>query len=128
MSCERINTAGSIYCVRCGAQGSLRSATPALATEPPAVATEFRQVTFMYVDLVASTELSEILEPEAYSDMILRYRDAVGPAIFGNGGMIVRFTGDGILAYFGYPKAAANDAARAVHAALQTIEALRSEN
>lgn len=78
----------------------------------------------MYVDLVGSTELSEILEPEAYSDAIVRYRDAVGPAIFSNRGTIVRFTGDGILAYFGYPKAAANDAARAVYAALQALEAL----
>jgi class 3 adenylate cyclase len=91
----------------------------------PAAATEFRQITFMYVDLVASTALSEILEPESYSDMILRYRDAVGPAITDNGGLIVHFSGDGILAYFGYPKAASDDAARAVRAGLQAMEALR---
>jgi class 3 adenylate cyclase/tetratricopeptide (TPR) repeat protein len=126
MACERINAAGSNFCVGCGAARSQRDATSVAALRPPHLATEFRQVTFMYVDLVGSTELSGMLEPEAYSDVIVRYRDAVGPRISANGGTIARFTGDGILAYFGYPKAAANDPARAVYAALEAVEALHA--
>ena len=106
---------------------SQRDATSVAALRPPRLATEFRQVTFMYVDLVGSTELSGMLEPEAYSDLIVRYRDAVGPRISANGGTIARFTGDGILAYFGYPKAAAKPTRRALSMpALEAVEALHA--
>ena len=39
-----------------------------------------------------------------------------------HGGFVARFSGDGILLYFGYPTAHENDAERAVRAALEVAE------
>lgn len=37
---------------------------------------ELRRLTFMYCDVVGSTELSGRLEPEAYRELLRAYRDA----------------------------------------------------
>jgi class 3 adenylate cyclase len=41
-----------------------------------------------------------------------------------NGGFVAKYMGDGILAYFGYPKAHEHDAERAVRAGLNLVEAV----
>jgi predicted ATPase len=46
------------------------------------------------------------------------YRRACRKAIEQAGGFVARYLGDGVLAYFGYPRASEDDAERAVHAGL----------
>src|SRR6185312_16416972 len=41
-----------------------------------------------------------------------------------HGGFVAKYIGDGVLAYFGYPKAHEHDAERAIRAALALIEAV----
>src|SRR5689334_9425880 len=66
---------------------------------------ERRQVTVMFSDMVGSTALSAKLDPELFSSLIRRYQDAVAGAIGRYGGFVAKFMGDGVLAYFGYPRA-----------------------
>ena len=43
-----------------------------------------------------------------------------------HGGHIAQYLGDGLLVYFGYPRAHEDDARRAVHAGLEIINAVKA--
>lgn len=79
---------------------------------------ERRQVTVMFADMVGSTALSGKLDPELLGGLIRRYQDAVAGAIGRYGGFVAKFMGDGVLAYFGFPRAFEDAAERAVRAAI----------
>ena len=89
---------------------------------------ERRQITVMFVDLVGSTPLSERLDPEEMRDVLSVFRGASAEVVEAHGGHIPHYIGDGILIYFGYPRAHDDDAARAVRAGLGIIDALRAVN
>ena len=85
---------------------------------------ERRHLTVMFCDLVGSTALSARLDPEDMWEVIRAYRAACARVIAAYDGIIARFVGDGILAYFGYPRAHEDDAERAVRAGLGIIAAI----
>ena len=85
---------------------------------------ERRHLTVMFCDLVGSTALSARLDPEDMWEVIRTYRAACAKVIATYDGIIARFVGDGILAYFGYPRAHEDDAERAVRAGLDIIAAI----
>lgn len=80
---------------------------------------ERRQLTVMFCDLVGSTALSTRLDPEDMRQVIRAYQDACSGAIARYDGFVAKFMGDGILAYFGYPRAHEDDAERSVRAGLE---------
>jgi class 3 adenylate cyclase/tetratricopeptide (TPR) repeat protein len=90
---------------------------PAPAAAEPAGEAERRQVTVMFCDLVGSTALSGAIDPEHLGVLIRRYQNAAAGAIGRYGGFVAKFMGDGVLAYFGFPRAHEDAAERAVHAA-----------
>ena len=96
----------------------------ALPDTKPQDAGERRQLTVMFIDLVGSTALSTQLDPEDMRDVIRAYQNAVSGEIIRFEGHIAKFMGDGLLAYFGWPKAHEDEAERAVRAALAIIEAV----
>ena len=85
---------------------------------------ERRHLTVMFCDLVGSTALSARLDPEDMWEVIRAYRAACARVITTYDGVVARFIGDGILAYFGYPRAHEDDAERAVRAGLDVIAAI----
>ncbi len=85
---------------------------------------ERRQLTVMFVDMVGSTTLSERLDPEELRDLILAYQNAVVAEITRYEGHTARFLGDGVLAYFGWPRALEDAAERAVRAGLAATSAV----
>jgi class 3 adenylate cyclase/tetratricopeptide (TPR) repeat protein len=97
--------------------GSLSSGEKSAAPEE-AGDTERRQVTVMFADMVGSTALSAKLDPEVLGGLIRRYQDAAAGAIGRYGGFVAKFMGDGVLAYFGFPRAFEDAAERAVRAAI----------
>jgi class 3 adenylate cyclase len=107
--------------------GGLPSPTP----EPPETAAsispataERRQLTVMFCDLVGSTALSARLDPEDLRAVIGAYHRCVAAVIGRAGGFVAKYMGDGVLAYFGYPRADEHDAERAVRAGLALVEAV----
>jgi predicted ATPase/class 3 adenylate cyclase len=101
----------------------VRVSSPAASMAPPEP--ERRQLSVMFVDLVGSTALSSRLDPEEMSDLLRRYQGAVTGAIARFEGHIAKYMGDGVLAYFGYPRAHEDEAERAVRAGLAAVEAVR---
>jgi class 3 adenylate cyclase/tetratricopeptide (TPR) repeat protein len=93
------------------------------APAPPRRGAERRQLTVMFIDLVGSTELSQRLDPEELRDVIGAYQSAVSTEITRYEGHVAKLMGDGVLAYFGWPRAHEDDAERAVHAALAAATA-----
>ncbi len=82
---------------------------------------ERRQVTVLFSDMVGSTALSGKIDPELLGGLIRRYQDAAAGAIGRYGGFVAKFMGDGVLAYFGFPRAFEDAAGRAVRAAIDIL-------
>ncbi len=96
----------------------------ALPAETTSAEGERRQLTIMFCDLVGSTELSTRLDPEDLGVIIREFQESCAKVIAQFDGYIAKYMGDGILVYFGYPKAHENEAERAVLSGLGIIEAL----
>lgn len=96
-----------------------------IASPVPPQDAERRHLTVMFCDLVGSTALSARLDPEDMWEVIRAYRAACADVVAAYDGRIARFVGDGILVYFGYPRAHEDDAERAVRAGLDMISAIR---
>jgi len=78
----------------------------------------------MFCDLVGSTALSARLDPEDLRDVIGAYHRAVADVVRSFDGFVAKFMGDGVLVYFGYPRAHEDDAERAVRAGLAVVNAV----
>jgi class 3 adenylate cyclase len=95
---------------------------PAKAADlEPAPDAERRQVTVLFCDMVGSTALSGEVDPEVLGNLIRRYQDVAAGAIGRFGGFVAKFMGDGVLAYFGFPRAFEDAAERAVRAAIAIV-------
>ena len=77
----------------------------------------------MFCDLVGSTALAARLDPEDMHAIIAAYHNCCAALIVSNGGFVAKYMGDGVLAYFGYPRAHEHDAELAVRAGLAIVEA-----
>jgi class 3 adenylate cyclase/tetratricopeptide (TPR) repeat protein len=95
---------------------------------PPQPEAERRLITVMFCDLVGSTALSARLDPEDLREVIGAYHRCCAEAIGRAGGLVAKYMGDGVVAYFGYPAAHENDAERAVRAGLDLAQAVRHLN
>ena len=124
--CASENAPEARFCTQCAAP--LDAAAPIRpVTEPHDPLTgERRHLTVMFCDVVGSTPLSEKLDPEELRDVMQVYQRACVAAITSFDGYVAQYLGDGLLAYFGYPTAHEDDAARAVRAGLAVVEKLRA--
>jgi class 3 adenylate cyclase/tetratricopeptide (TPR) repeat protein/energy-coupling factor transporter ATP-binding protein EcfA2 len=85
---------------------------------------ERRQLTVMFIDLVGSTALSGRLDPEEMGGLLRAFQGAVTGEIARFEGHAAKFMGDGVLAYFGWPRAHEDEAERSVRAGLAISEAV----
>jgi class 3 adenylate cyclase len=67
------------------------------------VAGERRHLTILFCDLVGSTAMAAQLDPEEWRATVAGYQGAAAAAITRFGGEVVRYGGDGIMAFFGLP-------------------------
>jgi class 3 adenylate cyclase/tetratricopeptide (TPR) repeat protein len=82
---------------------------------------ERRQLTVLFCDLVGSTALSARLDPEDLRAVTGAYHRCVAAVIERADGFVAKYMGDGVFAYFGYPRADEHDAERAVRAGLAPL-------
>jgi class 3 adenylate cyclase len=105
-----------------------RPAPMPLFKDPLPDLAERRPITVMFCDLVGSTELAAVLDPEDWRNLVNAYLDEASKAVVSLGGHVLKRLGDGLMALFGYPQAQENDAERAVLAALRVQRALGDLN
>ena len=78
--------------------------------------------TILYADMVASTNLSQHLEPDEVLDIVDLALKRLAEPVEAHGGHVTRFQGDGFKAVFGLPLAHENDPKQAVRAGLEILE------
>jgi adenylate cyclase len=82
-----------------------------------------REITVMFTDIEGFSLLSETMEPELLTSRLSRYFDALGSAISANHGMIDKYIGDSIMAFWNAPEPDPDHIANACRAALQAAVA-----
>ena len=97
-------------------------ATPVGSARSPGDGAERRHLTVMFCDLVGSTALSARMDPEDLREVISTYQKCVAKTVRRFDGFLAKYMGDGVLVYFGYPRAHEDDAERAVRAGLSLVE------
>ncbi|CAN5897757.1 AAA family ATPase [soil metagenome] len=141
--CGRENVRSARFCTNCG--GDLGPTCPHCGFENPPESKfcggcghrlqevhasdaegERRQITVLFCDLVGSTELSQRLDPEDLRDVIAAYQSVCGEAVGTHEGYVAQYLGDGIIVYFGYPRAQEDDAQRAVRCGLDMLRRVRT--
>ena len=86
---------------------------------------ERRQLTVLFCDLVGSTALSQRLDPESLGELLRGYQRTCGAVIDDYNGYVAQYLGDGLMVYFGWPRAHEDDAERAVRAGLEIVQAVK---
>src|SRR5258707_1587399 len=77
----------------------------------------------MFTDIEGFSLLSETMEPELLTSRLSRYFDALGGAISANHGMIDKYIGDSIMAFWNAPEPDPDHIANAGRAALRAAAA-----
>lgn len=114
-NCGAENAADARFCSNCG------HALVARVTVE-----ERRHVTALFADLVASTSLSDQLDPEVVRGFVSHFFGRASDEIRRHGGSVETFSGDAVMALFGLQVAHEDDPERAVRAAFAVLDALRA--
>jgi class 3 adenylate cyclase/tetratricopeptide (TPR) repeat protein len=131
-SCGASNQPGERFCGECAALlgGAGQSAGPGgsgggmAPTGGPAA--ERRLVTVLFADLVGFTPFAEERDAEEVRELLSQYFDLASDIIRRHAGTVEKFIGDAVMALWGAPTAREDDAERAVRAALELVDAVRS--
>ena len=78
----------------------------------------------LFCDVVGSTHLAETLDAEDLRNLLLSFQKVCAEVVQRHEGQIGLFIGDGVTAYFGYPRAHEDSAQRAVQAGLDIMAGL----
>ncbi len=81
-----------------------------------------RECTVLFSDLRGFTSFAEELEPERVIEVLNQYLGEMSDAIMDNGGTLVAYMGDGIMAVFGAPIEQDDHADRALAAAREMLK------
>jgi adenylate cyclase len=87
-----------------------------------------RKLAVLFSDIRSFASLSEGLQPDDLVASLNRYFSAMVDIIMGREGIVDKYIGDAIMAFFGAPVHHPDDALRAVMAALEMHEALSAFN
>ncbi len=146
--CGHVNPHDAQVCVACGAslqvsEADLRAqlfkaqialsklqrfvprvVAQAVLTDQGYLQGEQREVAVLFVDAVNFTSLSASLDAESIFRLINDFLSRLVAAVHRYDGLVDKFTGDGLMAVFGAPRAHENDAELAVRAALDMQKAM----
>jgi adenylate cyclase len=89
----------------------------------PTLGGRLQEVTLLFSDIEGFTSVSERLSPNTLATALGDYLETMTRAIHATGGIIDKYTGDGVMALWNTPRAHADHARRACEAALACCEA-----
>ena len=132
-NCGAANEPGEKFCGECGTPIATSGPAPAILTAgsgpaigAPDATAERRLVTILFADLVGFTPFAEERDAEDVRDILGRYFAIATEVIERYGGRVEKFIGDAVMAMWGAPVAREDDAERAVRAALDLVDAVRT--
>ncbi len=101
-----------------------------IAAEPGAARPggERRPVAVLFSDIRGFTTLAERMEPDEVAQLLSEYFSEMVECVFRHGGTLDKFIGDSVMAQWGAPIGASDDAERALAAALDMIQSLEALN
>jgi adenylate cyclase len=85
-----------------------------------------RELTILFSDIAGFTRISETLHPEQTVQLLNRYLTTQSREVMAGAGVIDKFVGDAVMAFWGDPLETEDHALRAVKAALRCLAALPS--
>ena len=115
-SCGFGNPAAARFCGGCG--------LPIVNRSRPEAQAERRVISVIFCDIVGATALSEVIDPEDLRELLSSYHHTCSQVVETFDGFLADLMGDGVVIYFGYPKAHEDDECRAVRCALAIQQAL----
>jgi len=89
---------------------------------------EERKITVLFSDIRDFTWISEKLPPQEVVSLLNEYFDVMVGAVFAHDGILNKFIGDGMMAIFGAPESRGGEEERAVRAAIEMRERLKTFN
>jgi len=84
-----------------------------------------REVTILFSDIRSFTSLTEKLPPQQLTGLLREYFDAMTDEVFATEGIVDKYVGDAIMAFWGAPIEQADQADRAVKTAIAMVRRLR---
>ena len=94
------------------------SQPPASAVGSGRWAEERKLATVLFADIVGFSTIANDLEPDAVRELANAFFEPLSREIEGEGGTVLKYIGDGVMAVFGVPTTHEDDAVRAVRAGL----------
>jgi len=101
-----------------------------IANSPEAIKLggEKRRVAVLFSDIRGFTQLSESMTPDEMASLLTEYFTEMVECVFRHGGTLDKFMGDAVMAQWGAPIGAVDDADRAMAAALDMMAAMETLN
>lgn len=96
----------------------------AILREPDSLKDQRREISVMFSDIRSFTSISEKLPPERLTRMLQEYFDAMTEEVMATEGVVDKFIGDGIMAFWGAPIHQSDHADRAIATARGMINRL----
>jgi class 3 adenylate cyclase len=113
------------FCGKCGTSlGQLDVGGDVLPDTSAVSLAERRVCSVLFADLVGFTSISEGRDVEIVRELLSEYFEVARTVIARYGGVVEKFIGDAVMAVWGVPRASADDAERAVRAALELLDAV----
>lgn len=98
------------------------------STEATRLGGDKRVVTVLFSDIRGFTALSETMNPDDMAKLLTEYFTEMVEVVFRHGGTLDKFIGDAVMAQWGAPIAAPDDADRAMLAAIDMMRELEKLN
>ncbi len=114
--CGFNNQVAARFCGGCG--------SPLLLSAGRDPQAERRVLSVIFCDMVGATSLSEQIDPEDFRELLSAYHATCFEVVRNFDGFLADLMGDGVVIYFGYPRAHEDDEIRSVRCALALIDAV----
>ena len=86
-------------------------------SDEPLEETRSQDVGVLFADIVGFTQLTSEMAAADVIGLLREFHERMADAVFSHGGTLDKFLGDGVMATFGTPRVAADDATRALRCA-----------
>lgn len=132
-ACGTENPIGARFCNQCGTGLSASASTDytprhlrdGALRDTTALQGERKRVTVLFADIKGSTRLAEQAGVERWHQILNRFFGLLSDSVHRYEGTVNQYTGDGVMALFGAPRALEDHASRAAYAALEMQTTVR---